>query len=127
MASNRWTQEIDAFRERLDDADKANLNTIKSQEGLKESLRVLERQSSALGDEKNRKILDLVVGLMDPIATLADALAPAACVPSGSIWGAFGLIIEVSSFSSLHLEKYCPFIVAFATCLGADISQNETR
>jgi hypothetical protein len=95
MAKDPWNDSFERFKKQLDAADQERLESIKTFAGLESSINSLGRKSSALGDEKNRNILHNIMGLMRPIATVADTLAPGVCMPSSSIWGAFGLIMEV--------------------------------
>lgn len=102
MANNPWNDAAERFKRQLDPADQKSLGLIETRAGLQDLINNLGRRSSALRDEKNVRLFNHVMELMDPIATVADALAPGVCVPSSSIWGAFGLIMEVCQY---HVPK----------------------
>ncbi|KAG5746479.1 hypothetical protein H9Q72_011927 [Fusarium xylarioides] len=104
MSTNSWNDAVERFRNQLSAADRESLRLIETKAERQGSVDILGRKSSVFGDGKNLNLLSHVMELMRPIATVADAIAPVACVPSSSIWGAFGLIIEMTQSKKEVIE-----------------------
>ncbi len=69
----------------------------KSMDMLKLNLEVLKQHRQALYHEKTWNRLRKVIELVKPVAQAADVLAQGICLPSHTLWGVLGLIVDVSS------------------------------
>jgi hypothetical protein len=76
--------------------ERSQVLAITTERALAARLDVLRHQRQALTREGTWGRLNNVTTLLKPIAQAADILAKGACLPSQTLWGALGLIVDVS-------------------------------
>lgn len=77
-------------------AEHAKMRALYSSELLSASLQILKAGRESLRNNTNWDRLTNVLGLLEPIAVAADVLAEGLCIPSKTLWGSLGLVVEVS-------------------------------
>jgi hypothetical protein len=96
---SKTTQVWIAAHSRLEELpvdEKARILGVSSPEQLQTRLSRLKEQKDALCQRQVPDRLEKVANLLRPVASVADALAQGAGIPSGLLWGVFGLVVEVS-------------------------------
>ena len=80
----------------LKDGERKQLLAIRNEQALTARLNVLRNQRQTLKREGTWGRVHKVADLLKPVAQAADILAQGVCLPSQTLWGAFGLIVDVS-------------------------------
>ncbi|KAF7561168.1 hypothetical protein G7046_g2977 [Stylonectria norvegica] len=93
-----------AFRDQLSAGEAAKFEAIESEAGVFTNLTELRRQNTALKDSNRWTRIRLVMDRVKPLAMAADTLASSVGMPSSSLWGAFGLVISMSSSRGEFLD-----------------------
>lgn len=84
----------------LSRAEHAKMRALYSPELLSASLQMLKAGRESLRHTNNWDRLINVLGLLEPVAIAADVLAEGLCIPSKTLWGSLGLVVEVSRLAS---------------------------
>lgn len=89
---------IDAYQRLLKDletSETVKLHQVRTHTQLEQLLARLQEVQVALTLERVPRRLESIVTLLKPVATAADVLCQGSGIPTGCIWGAFGLVVEV--------------------------------
>jgi len=70
---------------------------VNTQDRLEKLFSRLQKARDALRAQRIPTRLEKVVSLLKPVAAAADVIAQGSGIPSGSLWGAFGLVVEVNT------------------------------
>lgn len=94
--ANDWVRCEKRLREELSAAEHTRVRVHGSAKLLAANLQVLRRRRESLHNTTNWDRLTNVLGLLKPVAIAADVLAEGLCIPSRTLWGSLGLVVEVS-------------------------------
>ncbi|AEO54516.1 hypothetical protein MYCTH_2297165 [Thermothelomyces thermophilus ATCC 42464] len=99
-----WLRGEKRLRRELSAEEHAKVHALYSAKLLSESLQMLKASRESLRNTTNWDRLTNVLGLLKSVARAADVLAEGLCIPSGSLWGSFGLVVEVVSGNQKYLD-----------------------
>ena len=94
--SKIWINANERLLKELSLEEKKKILGVGSEGQLQTLLSRLTEQKNALCQQQVRTRLEKVATLLRPVATVADVLAQGTGIPSSLLWGAFGLVVEVS-------------------------------
>jgi hypothetical protein len=91
-----WINANERLLKELSLEEKEKILGVGSEGQLQTLLCRLKEQKHALCQQQVPTRLEKVATLLRPVATAADVLSQGTGIPSSLLWGAFGLVVEVS-------------------------------
>ncbi|KAK0641783.1 P-loop containing nucleoside triphosphate hydrolase protein [Cercophora newfieldiana] len=121
-AQPAWQVPSIRLHNELKPQERAQLEAIRTEEMLTSHLTLLSTRQNSLRNNETKVRLEKVVTLLKPMAQAADLLAQGVCLPSQTLWGALGLIVDLLSS---RVETLDMVLQTFNTLLSA-LPRTET-